>query len=102
MGVWHWLLWVSGSSNVSDKWYGFWSGFGSDIGEVVLIGGLITIVRHHNCHVSGCWHLGRHQIAGGRYKVCTSCHRKATGRDVGEATTIEHVKAAHDADQRNP
>lgn len=41
----------------SGPWYSFWSGFGSDIGEVVIIGGLISIYRQHTCHVQGCHRL---------------------------------------------
>jgi hypothetical protein len=56
--LWHLFLHLSGSDNVSGPWYGFWSGFGSDIGEVSLLGALITTARHKNCHVKGCLRLG--------------------------------------------
>lgn len=46
--------------------YQFWSGFGSDLSEilapVVVLGGLY---RHHNCHHPGCWKPGhRHPVHG--------------------------------------
>ena len=41
-----WFLHIIGSDNVSGPWYGFWSGFGSDIGELVLLGGLIITCGH--------------------------------------------------------
>lgn len=39
------------------RWYNFWSGSGSDIGELAIVGALL---RHVNCHESGCWRLGHH------------------------------------------
>lgn len=56
--IWHLFLHYTGSDNVSGPWYGFWSGFGSDIGEVTLIGVVVAGYRHRNCHVKGCWRLG--------------------------------------------
>ena len=43
------------------RWYGFWSGFGSDLGELAIVGGLIAVVRRHNCEVHRCWRMGRHR-----------------------------------------
>lgn len=44
--------------------YNFWSGIVSDLGEITIVGGLITIVlamwHHHNCHVPGCWRWSWH------------------------------------------
>lgn len=73
MGPWPWLLehlsQASGTSSSASRSYNFWSGFGSDIGEIALIGGLITVVRGHNCHQKGCWRLGIHTTARG-HKLC--------------------------------
>lgn len=74
MILWHWFLTYTGSNNVSGPWYGFWSGFGSDLGEILLIGGLVTLVRHHNCHVKGCWLLGHSDPAHGH----PACRRHST------------------------
>lgn len=41
----HWLLHVLGVDNVAGPWYGFWSGFGSDLGEAALIVGAVLGVR---------------------------------------------------------
>ena len=54
----YWFLHYTGISNEAGPWYGFWSGFGSDIGELAILGGLVTVVRHWNCCVPGCWRLG--------------------------------------------
>lgn len=71
MGVWHWILNFTGvhiPSNGS-QWYNFWSGFGSDLGEVAIIGAVIQLVRQYNCHHKGCWRLSHHVTAKG-YKLC--------------------------------
>ena len=38
--------------------YQFWSGIGSDFGELTIITGGVLLFRHRNCHVKGCWRLG--------------------------------------------
>jgi hypothetical protein len=49
--------------------YQWWSGIGSDIGEITLIGGLVTLLVHHNCEQKGCWRLGHVHPEHGR-PVC--------------------------------
>lgn len=56
--MWHELAHLMGLDNLSGPWYGFWSGIGSDLGEVTLLGALVMYARHHNCHATGCWRLG--------------------------------------------
>ena len=45
---------------LTGKGYQLWSGIASDVGELAIIGGLITLVRQRNCHVHRCprliWH----------------------------------------------
>lgn len=92
-GFWHWLIYFIGvRPRTPAGAYNFWSGFGSDIGEVAIIGGLIQIARHANCHVQGCWRFGHHQVAGGQYKVCKVHHPDI---DHTEKVTAETVEAAH-------
>ena len=87
-------LFIWTGSKGSGSVYGFWSGFGSDIGEVVIIGGLVQLVRHHNCHVKGCWKLSKHTV--GPYRVCRRHHPDhADGEDV----TTDHIADAHAATQ---
>jgi hypothetical protein len=59
---------------LSGSGYQFWSGIGSDIGEVVIIGGLYGLLRKHNCHAKGCWRIGRHPVDGTNYIVCRRHH----------------------------
>lgn len=68
-----WLYWFTGSAGAGSQ-YGFWSGFGSDIGEVAIIGGLIQIYRKHNCAVRGCWRMGHRQVPGTDHIVCRRHH----------------------------
>jgi hypothetical protein len=37
--------------------YNFWSGFGSDISELAVIGALLVLYRKHECHVNTCHRL---------------------------------------------
>ena len=46
--LWYWIEVHTGTVNESGPYYGFWSGFGSDIAEVALIGGLIHMARARN------------------------------------------------------
>lgn len=66
--------------------YLFWSGAGSDIGEIAIIGGLITLIRHNNCHVDKCWRRGTHAVDGTPFKVCRTHHPDIAGR-----VTVERI-----------
>jgi N-acetylmuramoyl-L-alanine amidase len=65
--MWHSLLHFLGLDSASGAAYLAWSGVLSDIGELVLIGGLYAFVRRHNCQVNRCWRLGRHMTAAGHF-----------------------------------
>lgn len=56
--VWLWILHYTGSDDEAGPWYGFWSGFGSDIVEFTLFGSAVAAWKHHQCHRKGCWRLG--------------------------------------------
>jgi hypothetical protein len=60
-GVWHFLLTITGISNMSSQWYAFWSGFGSDL---PVVGGVLVFVHHHNCHTPRCPRMGHPDSAG--------------------------------------
>jgi hypothetical protein len=74
-----WLLHVLGVDDVSGRWYGFWSGFGSDISELAIVGAVLGGYRKHNCHAKGCWRIGRHVVDGTPW--CNRHHQAA--RDSG-------------------
>lgn len=83
----------------SGGYYGFWSGTGSDIGEVVLIGSIITLIvglwRKVNCHTEGCYRIGIHHVAGGQYVVCRKHHNEITGHP-HRKLSIEHLRRMHE------
>ena len=54
--------------------YAFWSGFGSDLGEVVILGAIVGAYRKHTCHVKGCWRLSRRPVEGTSHIVCHRHH----------------------------
>jgi len=66
-----WLLHVLGVDDVSGRWYGFWSGFGSDLGYAGIIAAL---VRKHNCHQPRCWRIGRFPVEGTAWSACRRHH----------------------------
>lgn len=67
----NWLSHVLGLDDLSGRWYGFWSGFGSDLGMFAAAGALL---RKHNCHVRGCWRIGKHPVGDGTLIVCRKHH----------------------------
>jgi len=52
--------------------YQFWSGIGSDAGEVTLIIGAVTWYYHNQCHVDKCHKIGKHPFK--HYKLCKKHH----------------------------
>lgn len=82
-----WLLHVMGVDDLTGPWYGFWSGLGSDLGELAIVAGLISIYTRHNCHVRRCWRIGRHPVEGTTFVVCRRHHP-------GGAPTPDQVKEA--------
>lgn len=69
-----WLAHVFGIDNLSGPAYGFWSGIGSDIGELAIAGGMVTLVRRHQCHVHRCWRIGHLPVEGTPHVVCRKHH----------------------------
>lgn len=57
-----------------DGGYQFWSGIGSDIGEVLIFGGLVAFYHRHNCHVHKCWRLSWHPHPEHGHPVCRKHH----------------------------
>jgi hypothetical protein len=93
---WHqWLIvhlsQETGTSSASSRAYQFWSGFGSDIGEVAIIGGLVGIFRQHTCHTKHCYRIAKHPVEGTPYKVCRKCHPTIGNK----APTRAEIHSAH-------
>lgn len=91
----HWLAIHTGTVDEPGGYYGFWSGFGSDLGEATLIGavsvGVYTGVRNVNCHTKGCWRIGHHQLDGTPYHRCKHHHPDVPN----EGASLEHILAQH-------
>lgn len=85
----NWLSHLLGLDNGSGRWYLWWSGMGANLGEFAIVGALSANVRRHNCHVEGCWRIGRHPVIGTAFICC----RKHTPN--GAPTHAQVVMAHH-------
>lgn len=54
--------------------YQFWSGIGSDIGELAIITGVAAFCYRHNCHIHRCWRLSWHPDPETGHPVCKKHH----------------------------
>lgn len=93
--MWHAFLHFLGVDDVSGRAYAFWSGCGSDLGELAVVGALLGLLRKHNCAVAGCWRLGRYVTAAGHH-VCARHHPD------GAPTHAEVIAAHHAAKLTRP
>src|SRR5712692_2282358 len=98
-GLGYWLQVHTGTVNEAGPYYGFWSGFGSDIAEVTILGGLIAVYKKHNCHQRWCWRMGHHALAdpvtGLTYNLCRRHHPDHPGSrplTSGMVSVIHHRK----------
>jgi hypothetical protein len=82
--VGHWLQVHTGTVDEPGPYYGFWSGFGSDLAEFGIIGAIATGVyqafKKYNCHQPGCWRVGNHPAAGGQFSLCYRHHPDYQGK----------------------
>jgi hypothetical protein len=80
----HWLGVHTGTLNETGPYYGFWSGFGSDLAEFGILGAIATgvyqLVKKYNCHEPGCWRVGTHPAAGGQFLLCYRHHPDFQGK----------------------
>jgi hypothetical protein len=101
VAFWHWCLHLffhtTGAENggAGSTWYGFWSGFGGAVPDFLILGGLVTLYRHHNCHVKGCPRIGK-SVEGTPYKACHLHHPAHQGakRNVSLDVITEHYHHA--------
>ena len=70
----NWLGHIFGLDNGSGPWYLGWSGAGSDIGEIAILGFIWQAYRKHNCGVKGCWRIGIRKVEGTDHVVCHVHH----------------------------
>jgi hypothetical protein len=93
----HWFEVHTGTVNESGPYYGFWSGFGSDLGEATIFVAIVAAWRHHNCHVKGCPRIGR-PVPGTPYVACPRHHPAHEG--TGRGVSLETIIKAHEAAKR--
>jgi len=94
----NWLQVHLGIVDESGPYYGFWSGFGSDLAEISILGAVGTavyqLVKKFNCHQPGCWRVGTHPAAGGQFMLCYRHHPDYQGRRP-DADLIEKLHREH-------
>ena len=96
----HWLQVHTGTVNEPGPYYGFWSGFGSDLEEFGILGAIgaaiYQLVKKYNCHEPGCWRIGNHPTADGRFNLCYRHHPDFQGKkpthEVIERLHREHLE----------
>ena len=99
--LWHPLGVCAGSAKqvLQCRSYAFWSGIGSDFGELTLvisaITGLVLLLRfyktHLTCHVTTCNRPALHPVIGTPYRTCAP-HHPTVPDDV---ITPDHIAQAH-------
>jgi hypothetical protein len=90
-----WVAHVLGLDNASGTAYLLWSGVGSDLGELAIIGALFAHYKRHTCHVTDprfCWRPGIHPVAETGFRTCKRHHPTVPDR-----ITADHIAAAHEA-----
>jgi hypothetical protein len=90
----HWFLRYTGADAEAGTWYGFWSGFGGAIPDFLILGSIVTVYRHHNCHVKGCLRLGK-PVEGTPYLACPLHHPAHQGDK--RSVSQEVINLAHKA-----
>ncbi|HEY6493312.1 MAG TPA: hypothetical protein VIZ43_08575 [Trebonia sp.] len=72
----HWLQFFLGFRNGdgNSAHYLFWSGAGSDISELAVVGAVLGGWHRLNCHVKGCPRIGRQRLDGTTWVVCRRHH----------------------------
>jgi hypothetical protein len=84
-------------------YYGFWSGFGSDLGEATIVTAIFGLLFHvfkvNNCEVHHCWRIGRHKTLAG-HCVCRKHHpdHATAAPTAGEVATAHEVAKAEQCD----
>lgn len=94
-----WLLHILGIDNGSGRWYLWWSGAGSDLGEAAIVGALFAHYRRHICHVNAprsCWRLGMHPVAETGFRTCRRHHPTMPAQ-----VSATHIAERHDTGSRD-
>ncbi len=92
--LWWWVEIHTGSvgGGSGSAYYGFWSGFGSDITEFAIFIGIVQAFRHSNCHVPWCLRFGK-QVEGTPYRACHKHHPAHEGSR--RSVSLDTIHLAH-------
>jgi hypothetical protein len=91
--LWHWLTQLPHFD--SGLGYQFWSGIGSDLGEITLLVGALAWWKHRNCQVKWCPFFHLHAPTNGGHFVCKKHHPEY---DHKSKLSHQDVIDAHEAD----
>lgn len=81
-----------GLTNAGGEWYLFWSGFGSIIISISLLGSIGGMIwKKLNCHEDSCRRIGIHHVEGTPFVVCKEHHPHL---DNDKPITSEHIAKA--------
>jgi hypothetical protein len=69
----HWILHFMGLDNASGPAYLFWSGI---FGDLSIFGGVMLLLRKHNCHRPWCLRIGTLPEQGTTYVYCRRHHSR--------------------------
>lgn len=83
------LIRVIGNRDEAGAWYGFWSGLGGALPDVLILTAWIAWTRRVNCHVKGCPRPGHLMPKGHRL-----CHRHCQ-RPLGELHLTHTIHEDH-------
>lgn len=64
-----------GIDDTAGPWYGFWSGFGSDIQEFGIFGLLWLMWKRHQCHELHCFRIAHHELTKDNGHKTVYCHK---------------------------
>lgn len=102
--IWYWFEVHSGTVNESGPYYGFWSGFGSDIGEFLLLGSIVAVYRKHNCYINRCPRIAHHKLtdnkSGTEHMLCKK-HYRQIHPELPKKITLEHLAFIHHRNQKD-
>lgn len=103
---------VHGPSYISCRSYNFWSGIGSDFGELALIAQLIAgaiiawrlykkLRPHLECHEETCHRIGWHKVEHTPHRCCWE-HHPILGGHPSHSVPLKTIHARHAAASRRP
>ena len=67
------FFWPWGDSN-SNRWTTLLGGWPQTLEGIGALAAGYALLRKHNCHVKGCWRIGRHPVDGTHFITCLHHH----------------------------